>query len=74
DNLDYENVVITADHGNALGEFGFYGHPEGIPLNCLREVPWSRVRSSDTGEYKPSVSKENNRMTIQQRLEDLGYI
>jgi hypothetical protein len=73
-NLDYENVIITADHGNALGEFGFYGHPEGIPLSCLRNVPWSRVGSLDTREYEPSTSRDDNQATAQRRLEDLGYL
>ncbi|MFB6187401.1 MAG: hypothetical protein ABEI86_11105, partial [Halobacteriaceae archaeon] len=61
-------------HGNALGEYGFYGHPEGIPLKCLREVPWSRVQSLDTYEYEPSTTKENIQTNTQQRLEDLGYL
>lgn len=33
-------TIITADHGNLLGERGFYGHPGGSNLEALRKVPW----------------------------------
>lgn len=34
---------ITADHGNLLGENGFYGHPGRSKLRPVREVPWDRL-------------------------------
>jgi hypothetical protein len=74
ENLDYGRVVITADHGNALGEFGFYGHPEGIPLKCLREVPWSSVRARDTGNYEPDTKPGCGNSDVAQKLESLGYL
>lgn len=52
-------TVITADHGNAIGEYAFpfpipvYFHPSGIRLPMLNDVPWfvplilSGKRSSD---------------------------
>lgn len=36
-------TVISADHGELLGEHGFYGHYGEVDLNSLREVPWHRV-------------------------------
>ena len=36
-------VVITADHGELLGEYGLYFHPD-LPLPTLRIVPWFTVR------------------------------
>lgn len=33
-------VVITSDHGNLLGENGFYGHDPGGRSRPLRKVPW----------------------------------
>jgi hypothetical protein len=33
-------TVITADHGNMVGESGLYGHPRGLKLKPLRKVPW----------------------------------
>jgi hypothetical protein len=36
-------TVITADHGNLLGENGLYGHNYSQPLKGLREVPWDEL-------------------------------
>lgn len=33
-------TVVTADHGNLLGEGGIYGHPPGRREVGLRKVPW----------------------------------
>lgn len=33
-------VVVTADHGEAFGESGVFGHPCGTPLPELLEVPY----------------------------------
>lgn len=74
DNIEYENVIITADHGNALGEYGFYGHPEAIPLDCLRKVPWVSVFSQDKKEYKPAQRRKNSPDDVTDRLSDLGYL
>jgi len=73
-NLDYNHVVMTADHGNALGEYGFYGHPEGIPLPCLREVPWCSVQAQDVGSYEPDLTREGGSSDVTQKLESLGYL
>jgi hypothetical protein len=36
-------LLITADHGNAFGEWGIYGHPFGWPQPAVRKVPWVLV-------------------------------
>lgn len=36
-------VVVTADHGELLGEEGLYGHPPRCDTPYLREVPWLEV-------------------------------
>lgn len=36
-------TVVTADHGNLLGEDGFYSHPGGSNLIPLRKVPWDVI-------------------------------
>lgn len=36
-------TVVTADHGELLGENGLYGHPAGIRAKNLREVPWDEI-------------------------------
>lgn len=34
------HTVITADHGEALGENGIFSHPKDTWIPCLYEVPW----------------------------------
>ncbi|ADN49852.1 hypothetical protein [Vulcanisaeta distributa] len=41
-NIDYDEVVVTSDHGEMLGEFGLYLHQE-YDLPQLVLVPWLRV-------------------------------
>lgn len=41
------DVVITADHGNWIGENGFYGHPKGFDDVGLRKVPLAKFDCSD---------------------------
>jgi len=36
-------TVVTADHGNFLGEKGFYGHPGGRSEKPVREIPWDVI-------------------------------
>ncbi|WP_226010467.1 hypothetical protein [Halomicrobium salinisoli] len=77
-NIDAEKLVISSDHGNAFGEYGFYGHPANIPIKALREVPWCITSASDSGEYTPanydrSKQIENDGYTRDQILKDLGY-
>ena len=82
ENLDAERVVITADHGNAKGEFGIYGHPN-VPLKVLREVPWFTTSAIDHGTHEPDVesmtdSAEPDETTeassaVAERLAALGY-
>lgn len=74
-NVEADTVVISADHGNALGEYGVYGHPPDVPLACLRRVPWYRTSATDTGEYEPTTEYERTEQTAAtQRLRELGYI
>lgn len=68
-------VVITADHGELLGEDGYYGHRQYHPF--LRVVPW-QVRDNGAFEPKPiqwddtTARKDNS--VIEQRLRGLGYL
>jgi hypothetical protein len=36
-------TIVTADHGDLLGEAGLYGHPSGSTARVLRKVPWDVV-------------------------------
>lgn len=41
------HIVVTADHGEFLGEYGMYGHPPGRKLPELIEVPWLEIDKSN---------------------------
>lgn len=80
--------VITADHGNLVGEsvtplnLELYGHPTGIHAEDLVTVPWLTVENgerkviqSDTTaaeDVDQSLTEEDTEQ-IKDRLEDLGY-
>lgn len=75
--VDAENAVITADHGNLVGELGLYGHFGRVPHPSLRKVPWARTTATDTGEYVPSVEPPEVDVAtddVERRLGDLGYL
>ena len=55
-NVDADRAVITADHGNAVGERGLYGHAAGLALRPLREVPWAVTTAADTGSHEPPAA------------------
>lgn len=73
-NVDAEKVIITADHGNAFGEWGEYGH--GIScISSIRNVPWIETSAQDRGEYTPQVELSTNRdkTSVEEKLRALGY-
>ena len=75
ENVDADRVAITADHGEAFGEWGFYGHTIGSPVPAIRAVPWAETSATDTGSHEPvertPVSLSDDGLT--DRLADLGY-
>lgn len=87
ENLDAETVVITADHGDAMGELRAYGHPEGFPHPVTRRVPWVKTTAVDERTYHPSgvddisVPGDDTEddsgdadAALIDRLADLGYV
>jgi arylsulfatase A-like enzyme len=75
DSHDANRVVITSDHGDALGEWGIYDHPAGFLHPVVTNVPWVETSASDSGEYTPDLKPENGTITdVESRLESLGYI
>lgn len=61
-----DTVVATADHGEALGEYGMYTHDRS-PHPKRRSVPWMEIDGLCEREYS---EKE---MDVTDRLEALGY-
>jgi len=39
-----KQIIITADHGELLGEGKYYDHPQGLHVAPLIEVPWFKIR------------------------------
>lgn len=77
ENLNAEKIVITADHGEAFGEYGFYRHVIGCPLPCMRKVPWVETSATDQEKYEPHApdpESANETTSAEKRLEDLGYL
>jgi hypothetical protein len=77
ESIDADRVVLTADHGNAVGEWGFYDHPGYHPLPALREVPWVETNATATREYEPASYDRSVELDVDQvesRLRNLGYL
>jgi hypothetical protein len=74
-NIDTDHTVITADHGNAVGERGFYGHG-GYPVHEVREVPWCYASATDNRTYQPDIDPSQQSLdgSVSDRLKSLGYI
>ena len=77
-NLDAENVVISSDHANGLGELGVYGHPKYVPAPPVKRVPWVDTTATDEQGYDPeyqtrSEEPETSDMSVDDRLAALGY-
>jgi len=74
-NVDAEEVAITADHGNAFGEYTVYGHPEGMVLPCIKQVPWVTTNAVDQETFIPTGEYEGEGVgNIEDHLADLGYL
>lgn len=76
-NLDADDVIISADHGEAFGELGCYGHRPYTPTRSVKQVPWASVDSSDEMTVQPDVTRSTQKVgdgTVKRRLEDLGYV
>lgn len=74
-NCNAEKAVITADHGDALGEWGIYDHPAGCLHPVVTDVPWAETTAIDNSTHIPSTVSESDEETdVTKRLRDLGYI
>lgn len=74
--------VVTADHGNLVGErtrplpVRGYGHPRGLDVPELRSVPWLVVEGTERRSVvaePPVDSTSPDEQVVEQRLEALGY-
>lgn len=75
DNIDASEVVVTADHGNYLGEKGRWGHPRDHVHSAVREVPWWETTATDSDTYTPeSYDTEGEGTDRNEKLKALGYL
>lgn len=73
-NIDAEKVIISADHGEAFGEYGIYKHHSGSLHPKIRFVPWIVTSGTDTGSYSPEIDPvEQNSVSTDETLKALGY-
>lgn len=71
------DVVLTADHGNAMGEWGEWHHPPGAIAPSVRKVPWVRVSATDQCTVQPDVDLQTGEdeadTDVEEQLAALGY-
>lgn len=73
-NFDAPSVAVTADHGNALGEGGEFGHERDSSLQVVREVPWIETTATDADGYTPDdYDIKPTQTSADEQLEALGY-
>lgn len=73
-NLEAEKVVISADHGEAFGELGVYGHPAGVPHPKVKKVPWVITSGTDNNTHQPQELEIDSSIKAKDQLSALGYL
>jgi len=77
-NVSADRAVLSADHGQAFGEGGAWGHGPGERVDVLRKVPWCVTSASDTGEYEPEYEEGERNvepdLSTEEKLKSLGYL
>lgn len=74
DNVEADNVVLTSDHGNAVGEWRLWGHPTQMPVSTVRAVPWLETMAKDNVTRTPEIEKRQpSEVDVERRLKSLGY-
>lgn len=73
------DILLSADHGNALGEWHVYGHPSGVHVPAVRSVPLVPVSGTDERTLEPElpekyVSTNVSKEDVETNLRDLGYL
>lgn len=75
-------AVITSDHGNLVGDRLWpiptrgYGHPRGVQVSALRDVPWQIVPGDERPTIRadpPEAFDRPDEDVVTDRLRNLGY-
>lgn len=76
-NIDADTVAISADHGEAFGEYWEFGHQNGSLHPKVRKVPWVTTTAKDSRTHEPEIEDPTNermsRDELNNQLEALGY-
>lgn len=67
-----KKIVITADHGELLGEAGYYEHIPGILVPQLRLVPWFEVKTIRKTKHFHKINILH-RMYLRNRVRIIKY-
>lgn len=76
ENIDANRVAISADHGEAFGEYWEFGHKTGSIHPKVRNVPWVETTAEDTASYEPrfdAPAQDNKNNSLSMKLQALGY-
>ena len=77
-NLDAKRkIIISADHGELLGEKNWFSHPHNSNNPIVRNVPWFEVEEVVKHNIKRKDSVQNelaDQIDIANKLKDLGYM
>ncbi len=68
-------VVLTADHGEAFGEYGLYAHCKQLRIEALVKVPWVILKDEARrpAYEEPDVEKQRAISKIM-KLKDSGML
>ena len=55
-------VILTADHGEAFGEFGHYGHGGHLRMEALVKVPWVVLKDEKKQASYPEPRAERSKL------------
>lgn len=74
-NMDADDVLITADHGTCLGEYGIYGHA-GYHLPKVFSIPlvWTTATDEHTREPDNITVETSTDQSVEEQLAALGYV
>ena len=67
-------AIVTADHGEAFGEYGIYGHLPGMIHPKVRKVPWIEIDATDEKTHLPNSYEKAETRDAKDQLKALGYI
>lgn len=67
-------IVVTADHGEALGEAGIFGHRPETYIPVLVEVPWLVIEKPKKSKGKETKAEKERVKAKVKKLKDLSKL